>query len=106
NPRAFAVDTLPELVAPSTNTAAESAFPITVNSIVNGKAASEGFQFFRFSAKKGARVLVECQAAELDSRLNPSLALLDGNGHDFQHRSPGGLLEFQDPADGDYLREV
>jgi len=103
NPRAFAVDTLPELVAPSTNTAAESAFPIAVNSIVNGKAASEGFQFFRFSAKKGARVLVECQAAELDSRLNPSLALLDCNGHEFQHRSAGELIDFQVPTDGDYL---
>jgi len=106
NPRAFALDALPEKVAPSTNSSPETAFQVEINSILNGRAVAEAFQFFKFALKKGQRVLIDCQTSQLDSRLNPSLVLLDGTGHELSHKSAGDLLDVQAPCDGEYILKL
>jgi len=103
NPRPFVIGGLPEQIATSTNTAPESAMAVTNNTTLNGRTSSEAVQYFRFAAPKGQRVLVECDAADLDSRLSPSLTLLDAAGREVASAKAGELLDVQPSADSEFL---
>jgi len=65
---------------------------------------------FRFHARAGQRVVIDCWAERLDSKLRPVLELRDGNGRpaaiyrDSQGADP--LIDFRVPADGDYLVRI
>lgn len=62
--------------------------------------------WWKFSAKKGERLLVHCHAERIDSQGDASLKLVDGRGvelesnRDFVGRDP--MLDFTAPADGNY----
>src|SRR5438552_10259560 len=60
NPRSFVVSDLPEAIAPTTNSSPASAAAISLGTIINGHAEANGFAFYKFTAKKGQRILVEC----------------------------------------------
>lgn len=106
NPRAFAVGDLPEFVAPSTNKTAETAMPLSVNSTVNGRALSESFQFFKVSAKPGQRILIDCDADNIDSRMAPSLILLDSAGRELRRARDGELLDLIVKNDQEYIVKI
>ncbi len=80
---------------------------IAVNSAVNGTCDSNREHVFRFPAKKGQRVVVECQAGKLDSQMDATLTLTNAAGKplvsngDYYGRDP--LVDFVAPEDGDYL---
>ena len=83
---------------------------IAVNAAVNGVCGGNREDVYRFSLKKGQRVVIECQAGKLDSPMDATLSLssaagklLASNG-DYHGRDP--LLDFLAPADGDYLVSV
>jgi hypothetical protein len=111
NPRLFAVSRgLTEVVEKEPNNEAVSSQTIAVNTVVNGTSDNNGEDVFRFSAKKGQRVLLECQAVKLDSQMDATLTLnaadgklLASNG-DYYGRDP--LLDFIVPEDGNYLVHV
>jgi hypothetical protein len=80
---------------------------VAVNSAINGTCGANRDDVYRFAAKKGQRVVIECQAGKLDSPMDATLALttvdskpLASNG-DYYGRDP--LVDFVAPADGDYL---
>src|SRR4051812_43573519 len=75
NSRAFAVDQFPEVVVAPTNTTAESAFEIAQETIGNSRVEASAFAWFRFSAKAGERLLIECADKSIDSRLAGTLIL-------------------------------
>jgi hypothetical protein len=80
---------------------------IAVNSAVNGTCAGNREDVFRFAAKKGQRIVVECQAGKLDSAMDATLSLTTAEGKllvsngDYYGRDP--LVDLVAPEDGDYL---
>ena len=111
NPRLFAVSRgLTEVAEKEPNDEAASAQTIAVNSAVNGVSDGNREDVFRFTAKKGQRVVIECQAGKLDSAMDATLALSSADGKllasnsDYHGRDP--LLDFVAPRDGDYLVSV
>jgi hypothetical protein len=108
NPRLFAVSHgLVELQEKEPNDDVATAQAVELNSVVNGTSDQGRDDVFRFPAKKGQRIVVECFAQRLDSQLDGNLTLTDKNGRQLASsrgyfgRDP--LVEFVAPADGDYL---
>lgn len=106
NPRSFVVSDLPETIAPTTNLSSANAAAISLETIVNGHSQADAVVFYKFTAKKGLRVLIECQASEIDSRMDAALILHDSAGKELQRSRGGGLLDFTATADGEYRLKV
>ena len=103
NPRPFVLGDLPEILSPTTNHTVASATEVTLESVVNGRADPGAIDYFRFAAKKGQRVLVECLARDIDSRMDDSLILYDARGRELERQRRGGLLDFIAPAEGEFV---
>ena len=108
SPRLFAVShDLVEVQEKEPNDDMATAQAVEVNSVVNGTSDQGRDDVFRFPAKKGQRIVVECFAQRLDSQLDGILTLTDKNGRQLASnrgyfgRDP--LVEFVAPADGDYF---
>jgi hypothetical protein len=106
NPRAFVVGDLPQAAKAGANSTPETAIELPVDSVITGATTASVADYFKFTAKKGQRLLCDCDAGELDSRLAPVLTLLDAAGHELGTSRRGGLLDFTVPADGNYLLKV
>ncbi len=106
NPRKFVVGDLPEVISPPTNHTGTSAAEVAPACVVNGRADPNAADNFKFAAKKGQRLLIECLAREIDSRLDESMVLRDSSGREIQRSRRGGLLDFTAPADGQYLLRI
>ncbi len=103
NPRAFVAGDRAEIVRTKAHDKPEAAVEMQMGSVFNGNATAAASDHFRFAAKKGERVLIECVAREIDSRLSPSLAVLDVNGREIESARKGGLLDFTAPSDGSFV---
>ncbi len=108
NPRLFVVGTLREHQEIEPNNDVPEAKPIESDSTVTGNIQNRtDVDYYRFSGRKGERLLATCQATSIDSRLTPDLRLFDD--HDLlvakgRPMSDGDvLLDCRLPADGDYL---
>ena len=83
---------------------------VAVNSIVNGTTDGNREDFYRFPAKKGQRIVIDCQAQAIDSPLDATLTLTDADGRplasngDTAGRDP--LVDFVAPKDGNYIAIV
>lgn len=106
NPRAFVVGDLPQAVKAGANGTPETAIELPMDSVITGATTASVADYFKFTAKKGQRVLCDCDAGEIDSRLSPVLTFLDAAGHELATSRRGGLLDFTVPADGGYLLKV
>jgi hypothetical protein len=111
NPRLFAVSHgLTDVAEKEPNDDAAAAQSIAVNSAVNGMSDGNRDDVFRFPAKRGQRVVIECQAEKLDSAMDATLALHSADGKqlasnsDYHGRDP--LIDFLAPQDGEYLVTV
>jgi hypothetical protein len=104
NPRLFSVS---HGLAEVTQKAADTPQPVVVNSVVNGSCGANRDDVYHFAARKGQRIVVECQAGKLDSPMDATLVLTTTDGKqlvsngDYYGRDP--LVDFVAPADGDYL---
>ena len=110
-PRTFVLGTLPEQMEDESNQTAETAMQVTINSVVNGMIEKAGdADFFRFEASRGQRVLIECQAERVDSRLRAVVEVYDTQGRRLAvNRGYYGvdpLSTFLVPADGSYVVKV
>ncbi len=103
NPRAFFVGDRAEIVRTKAHDKPEAAVEMPMGSVFNGNVTAAASDYFRFTAKKGERVIIECVAKEIDSRMSPSLAVLDANGREIESARKGGLLDFMAPADGQFV---
>jgi hypothetical protein len=111
NPRAFAVGDLQEVNETEPNNSRDKANRVPMNCVINGRIdPSEDIDWYVFPAKKGQRVLIECRAWRLDSRLDGMVTLYNSEGKELvtsqdenirdQKRDP--FIDFDVPADGDY----
>ncbi|MGB8168735.1 MAG: hypothetical protein WCF18_14660, partial [Chthoniobacteraceae bacterium] len=103
NPRAFVVAELPGTAKPKPNTTIETATEIAVDSVIDGSVTAASADYFKFTAKQGQRLIVECAAAEIDSRLSPVFAVLDSARQELEVSRHGRVLDFAAPADGAYF---
>lgn len=104
--RAFNVGDLPEVVRSKPNTSLETATSIAVNSITNAAMTTKAVDFYRFEAKQGGRIVVDCAAKGIDSKLKPVLIVADENGADLMVERRGGAIDFTAPKDGVYMVKV
>ena len=100
NPRAFEVGVLAE-VAEAKNSS-DSPQTVALESTINGRTEANAIDYFLFPAKQGQRVLVRCQAQEIDSKLEPVLELADSAGREVARSRTGGLLDYTVPTDGEF----
>lgn len=111
NPRTFVIGTKNEIAEVEPNNEAGKATEVAIGSVVNAQSNSATDQdYFKFAAKAGQRVLIDCWAYRIDSRMDATLVLYDATGkemarnRDTNRRDP--LLDFVVPADGVYYVEV
>jgi hypothetical protein len=111
NPRAFVVGSRSELLEVEPNNQPGQATEIPLGSVVNGRTDPQAdVDYFRFHAQAGQRVILDCSAYRIDSRLDAVLVLYNSAGeeldrsHDYLRRDP--LIDFTAPADGQYLAAV
>ncbi|HUY91832.1 MAG TPA: PPC domain-containing protein [Pirellulales bacterium] len=107
NPRAFMVGRLAEQHEGDSNDTFETPTSVELNSVVNGKIEKPGdVDCFRFAAKAGQRVVIECWAERIDSQLRGVIELFDAQGRRLAvsrgHSGLDPLVDFRVPADGWY----
>ena len=111
NLRTFLVSRHPELTEVEPNDADSAAMPVAVDRVINGLLDKSGdVDCYRFEATKGQRIIIECSAERIDSRLRAVLEVFDGAGRRVAvNRGYFGtdpLIDFIAPTDGVYLVRV
>jgi hypothetical protein len=113
----FAVDTLPECLEKEPNDSLQTAQPVTLPVIVNGRIDRPGnWDMFRFEGRAGQQIVAEVTARRLDSPLDSVLELTDAAGKrlafndDHEDKADGlsthhadSLINFTLPARGTYF---
>jgi len=104
--RAFSVSTLPEVVRTAPNTSLATAMELQVNSICNAVMTQRSIDYYKFAARKGQRLLVDCATRGIDSKLDAVVIIGDVAGRDLLVERRGGALDFLVPEDGTYTIKV
>jgi hypothetical protein len=104
--RGFSIGTLPEVTRDKPNTSLATALDIKPNTVCNAAMTRRAVDFYSFEAKQGRRVVVDCAAAGIDSKLTAVLIIADAQGRDLLVNRTGGVLDFTPPADGRYFIKV
>lgn len=104
--RAFSVGTSPEVSQTKPNTSLAAALELKVNSLCNAVMTQRAVDHYTFEARKGQRIVAECAAKGIDSKLDPVLIVADAAGRDLQVERLSGLIDFTIPADGRYVIKV
>ncbi len=104
--RVFCVGSLPEVVQKGPNTTLATAMDLPINSICNAVMTVRAVDHYAFQGKKGQRVVVQCAAQGVDSKLNAVLVIADAAGRDLLVERRGGALDFTVPEDGRYIIKV
>ncbi len=110
NPRAFDVGWLDEVLEKEGNNTLADAQEIVTETTVSGTIGGADQDYFSFAAKKGQRVLVDCRAYRLDSRLDATLAIFDSRGIELERNgddlSRDPFLDLTVPEDDKYTVSI
>lgn len=105
--RTFVVGQSPEVLEVEPNNFLTAPQVVPLNSVVNGQIDRGDLDQFAFIAQRGQRVIIDCQAERIDSRLRGVLELYDAAGRRLAvNRGWSGLdplIDFSVPADGTYV---
>ena len=106
NPRAFVVGLYQEDTDGGANKQREKAKQVPLDSTINGYVDANTRDFFKVSLQSGQRVLIECAAQRVDSRMNGTLKLYDAAGKELMRSKDyfgdDPFLDFSAPQQGDY----
>lgn len=105
-PRAFTVGDRPEATRTAPATSVADAFPVVPGMVVNAQAVAQAADHYRLELRRGQRIVVECAARGIESKLRPVLILADATGADLVAERRGGVLEFTAPDDAAYVVKV
>lgn len=110
-PRTFVIGNRAEQLEAEPNETVSAAMSVPLNVVINGQLDKAGdSDHFRFEAKRGQRVVVECWAERIDSRLRAVLEIFDATGRRLVvNRGYYGidpLIDFRVPADGSYIVKI
>jgi len=105
--RSFVVGPQPERLEVEPNDARETATHVPLNSVINGRITGADPDWYRFEAKRGTRVVIECVAERIDSTLRAVLEVTDAAGRRLAvNRGYFGIdpaVVLTVPEDGEYL---
>jgi hypothetical protein len=111
NPRSFRIDSLPESLEAEPNNerelATEAQLPATISGRIDGQADVD---YFRFTAPAGQRIILDCLARRIDSRMDAVVIVYDsqgrelGDSRDVRYGDP--LVDFTTPAASEYTVKV
>lgn len=91
----------------SDNSVREKAMALKLDHTVFGTAPDRGVDWFKFHAEEGRRLLIQCLAERIDSRLDGLLILYDSKGNELdrnrQHFNRDPFLDFTAPETGEYF---
>ncbi|TWU01004.1 serine protease [Stieleria varia] len=104
--RVFSVSSLPEVIQEKPTPTAEAPMELAINTICNATMPVRAVNHYSFTANKGQRVLVECAADGIDSKLKAVLIVADEKGRDLMVERRGGAIDFTAPKDGIYQVKV
>ncbi len=111
NPRALIVDSLVDVLEIEPNNEREQATEATLPAAISGRMeAAADVDYFRFTAPAGQRILLDCMARRVDSRMDAVVVVYDaqgrevGNSRDARYGDP--LVDFTTPAAGEYLVKI
>jgi hypothetical protein len=107
----FTVDLFPAVTEVESNDTFDKAQKVPFPVIVDGQCAGGDVDFFRFTVKKGQRVVVETEAARLGSGIMPQIRVTDSAqryvaSDDSQTAHGDCRVIFTAPVDGDYVVEI
>lgn len=104
--RAFTVGGLPEVTRAKPNTSLATALELKVTSLANAAMTQKAVDYYSFEAHRGQRIIVDCAARGIDSKLDAVLIVADAAGKDLLVERRGGALDFAVPADGRFVIKV
>ena len=104
--RIFSVGSLPEVVRTTPNTSLATAMELKMNSLCNAVMTPRAVDHYAFEGRKGQRVIVDCAARGIDSKLDAVLVIGDAAGSDLLVERRSGTLDFTVPDDGKYVIKV
>jgi hypothetical protein len=110
--RLFAVQRgLTEVAEKEPNDDPDKAQVVPMNCAINAASDNNGDDFYRFPAKKGERVTIDCFAFRLDSQMTPMVTLSTAAGKELllpkpYHHRTDQFLDFVAPVDGDYIVRI
>jgi hypothetical protein len=110
-PRTFSISHRTETIEAEPNDETSTATLVPLDVVINGRLDKAGdADLFRFVARRGQRVILECSAERIDSRMRAVLELFDATGRRLAvNRGYFGidpLIDFRVPQDGEYLVKV
>jgi len=111
SPMPFVIGNRVESNETQPNDLLKSAPTVELDLVINGRIEKSGdIDCFQFTAKRGQRVIIECEARRIASRLRAVLEIFDGQGG-FLASSRGyfgvdPLIDFQVPSDGVYVVKI
>lgn len=107
NPRTFQVGSLEEVAKTAGISSRDKAQPVAVGSVISGQADGDSVDYYKITAAAGQRLLVDCFAQRIDSRMDPALVLYDTAGRELRRVSGSygsdPVLEINAQAAGDYI---
>lgn len=115
NPRTFVVSDYNEFIEVEPNNEKKEANRVEVNTTINGRInQAEDIDWYVFKAKKDQRIILDCQAWRIDSKLDAVMWLYDANGkqlgasqdEDYSSEKRDPQIDFDVPADGDYFIKI
>ena len=104
--RVFSIGTLNETMQTQPSTTVTSALALEMNSICNAVMPARAINHYSFQGKQGQRVIVDCAAKGIDSKLNAVLIVADAQGRDLVVERRGGAIDFTPAEDGTFLIKV
>jgi hypothetical protein len=112
NPFLFSVGQLPQVAEKEDNNTFETAQVIPTLCVVEGQAGGNDVDFFKFTGRKGQRIVIDAQCVRIGSGVDPSIRLTTA-ARTFvasADDSPGLLTDARIstvlPEDGDYVIEL
>ena len=104
--RVFNVGSLAETIQVKPNTSLDTAMAVEMNYICNASLTKQAIDYYSFQAPRGQRIVVDCAAKGIDSKLNAVLIIADAQGNDRLVERRGGALDFTVPETGKYVIKV
>ncbi|MBM83298.1 MAG: serine protease [Planctomycetaceae bacterium] len=104
--RAFSVGNLPEVKWNLANRSVKDAMPLALDTVCNAYMSSRAIDYYMIEAKKGQRLVIDCAAQGIDSKLKPVVILGDEKGADLIAERRGGLIDYTVPKEGKYTIKV
>jgi hypothetical protein len=104
--RVFSVGPFPEMSAAGGNTSVEQALALPLGTVCNASMTSQAADHYAIELAAGQRIIVECAARGIDSKLTPVLILADALGNDLQAERRGGRIDYTAAEAGKYIVKV